>query len=60
MKRMLIKWCGIYLCSISLTVIVIYFNLIIYGCNIWEYIRLLLTTFEFYFFIPGIYLIKRR
>ena len=57
---MLFKIVGIILCSISLTVIVIYCNLLIFGYGVIEFIFSLLKCLEFYLFLPGIYLLKKR
>lgn len=55
----LLYFVGIFLCSISLTIVVIYFNLVIYGCSLLEYIRIIFKTWEFYLLIPGLYLLKK-
>lgn len=60
MINWLIKFIGVFLCSVSLTIVVIYFNLVMYGFSFGEYLVMLLKTFEFYFFIPGIFCVIKR
>lgn len=60
MVNKLIYFLGIFFCSISLTIIVIYVSLIKFGYSFFDYIIMLLKTWEFYLFIIGIYLIKKR
>jgi hypothetical protein len=60
MVNKFIYFIGIFLCSISLTLVIIYFNLIKFGYSFFVYIEILLKTWEFYLFIFGIFLIKKR
>lgn len=59
MRRLLYFIIGIVLCSISVAVVVIYFNLLIFGYSILDFLMAVIKNIEFYFFIPGIYLIKK-
>jgi hypothetical protein len=58
--RLIIYLIGIFLCSISFTIIIINLNLLVYGWSFIEYIIYLLSNVEFYYFILGIILIKKR
>jgi hypothetical protein len=51
---------GSFLCSISLSVIIIYSNLLLYGYSLWEYIVNLFSVVEFYYMFVGIYLIIKK
>lgn len=59
MKRFLYFILGIILCSVSFSIVIIYFNLLVLGFSFGEFLITLLKCFEFYFFIPGILLIKK-
>lgn len=54
------KLIGIFLVSMSLSILIIYFNLILYGFSLKEYIIYVLKTWEFYMIFPGLYLIIKR
>jgi hypothetical protein len=51
---------GSFLCSLSLSVIIIYSNLLLYGYSLWEYIVNLFSVVEFYYMFLGIYLIIKK
>jgi hypothetical protein len=51
---------GSFLCSLSLSVIIIYSNLLLYGYSLWEYIVNLFSVVEFYYMFVGIYLIIKK
>ena len=51
---------GSFLCSVSLSVIIIYSNLLLYGYSLWEYIVNLFSVVEFYYMFLGIYLIIKK
>lgn len=57
MKRLILLFIGSILCSISLTIFIIYLTLFSYGFGVTYFFKSLLKNLEFYFFIPGIYLI---
>lgn len=54
------KLLGLFFISMSLSIIVIYFNLILYGFSFLEYILMVLKTWEFYMLFLGLYLIIKR
>jgi hypothetical protein len=60
MNRLLRILIGSFLCSISLSVIIIYSNLLLYGYSLWEYIVNLFSVVEFYYMFIGIYLIIKK
>jgi len=41
----------------SLSIVVIYFNLLIYGYSFWNFLKMVLGTWEFYLLFLGIFLI---
>lgn len=51
---------GCILCSISLTVLIIYISLFSYGYNFIYFFKSLIKNLEIYLFIPGIYLIIKK
>jgi len=59
MKRLVYLLTGIFCCGMSLSIIVIYFNLLLYGFSFWYFIKMILKTWEFYLVFLGIYLIKK-
>lgn len=58
--KIIIKLIGIFLVSMSISILVIYSNLLIYGFSFLEYIKMTLKTWEFYMIIPGLYFIIKR
>lgn len=60
MNRLLRIGIGCFLCSISLSVIIIYSNLLLYGYSLLEYVVNLLSVIEFYYLFIGIYLIIKK
>jgi hypothetical protein len=60
MNRLLRIGIGCFLCSISLSVIIIYSNLLLYGYSLFEYVVNLLSVIEFYYLFIGIYLIIKK
>ncbi len=60
MKRLLYLLLGIFCCSMSLSIIVIYFNLLLYGFSFWYFIKMILKTWEFYLLFIGLYLILKK
>ncbi|MBR6820834.1 MAG: hypothetical protein IKM55_01270 [Bacilli bacterium] len=60
MNRLLRIGIGCFLCSISLSVIIIYSNLLLYGYSLFEYVVNLLSVIEFYYLFVGIYLIIKK
>lgn len=59
MKRIFCFLVGSIFLSISIGVLVISINLLVYGYSFFSFLLYLLQCWEFYFFIPGIYLIKK-
>jgi len=55
MKKIL----GIFLISVSVFIIIVYSNLLIMGYSLVIFFKYLLKCWEFYFFIIGIYLLKK-
>jgi hypothetical protein len=51
---------GSFLCSISVSVVIIYSNLLLYGYSFYEYIVNVLSVMEFYYIFIGIYLIIKK
>lgn len=51
---------GIFFISISVAIVIIYSNLLIFEYSVVDFFKYLLKCWEFYFFILGIYLIKKR
>jgi len=60
MKRLIYLLLGIFCCGMSLSIVVIYFNLLIYGYSFWNFLKMVLGTWEFYLLFLGIFLIKKR
>ena len=60
MNRLLRIGIGCFLCSISLSVIIIYSNLLLYGYSLFEYVVNLLSVIEFYYLFIGIYFIIKK
>lgn len=60
MNRLIRIIIGCFLCSISLSVIIIYSNLLLYGYSLWEYIVNLFSVVEFYYMFIGLYLIIKK
>lgn len=59
MKNILYTIIGSIFCGITLSIILIYINLFAYGCDFLFFLKNILKNFEFYLFIPGIYLIVK-
>ena len=59
MNRLLRIGMGVFFCSISLVVVIIYVNLLFFNLGFIFFLKSLFKTFEFYLFIPGLYLLKK-
>ena len=61
MSRFILIIIGIILCSIGISVVIIYSNLLMYGYSFFEYIISLIRVIEFYYiFIGGFLIYKKR
>lgn len=57
MNKFLILVVGIILCSIGLAFCIMYLNLFVVGCNIWEYFYYLFKNLDIIYLFGGIGLI---
>ncbi len=57
MKKIIYIIGGVLCISMSLSIIIIYYNLLIYGFSFMYYIKMILKTWEFYLIILGIFLL---
>lgn len=55
--KLLLFILGIFLISISITFIIIYFNLFTFGYTFLQYVNFIIRRSEIYLFIPGILLL---
>lgn len=60
MKRLILLLTGILCCGISLSIVIIYINLLLYGFSFLYFIKMLLKTWDFYLLFLGLYLIKKN
>lgn len=60
MKRLIYLLLGVFCCGMGFSIIIIYFNLLLYGFGFFEFIKMILKTWEFYMIFIGIYFIKKR
>ena len=57
MIRFIFYLIGIYMISISITFIIIYFNLLNVGYNFIEYVNFIIRRIEVLLFVPGVILL---
>lgn len=57
MVNYIIYFLGILFCSLGISVIIIYSNLLVFGFNIWDFFIAIIKTWEFYLLPVGIFII---
>lgn len=57
MTKYIYYFLGIFFCSMGISVVIIYSNLLVYGFSIIDFLVAIFKTWEFYLLPIGIYLI---